>query len=197
MKLVLASASPRRLQLLRSLGYDVHAVPSNYDEPQRSDLTPRDLAIAHAREKARVVSERMPNELVVGADTVVDVDGAALGKPRDDADAFAMLRLLAGRTHDVHTAFTLVDPVSKTAHHGVESTRVWFYDLADDEIKAYVSTGDSLDKAGAYGIQGVGATLVRRVEGDFYSVMGFPIGRFARLLIKLGLSANGAKQSSP
>ena len=196
-ELVLASASPRRLELLRSLGFDVRVVPSRYAEPAHHDLTPHQLAAVHAREKAREVAQRLSGMLIVSADTVVDLDGKALGKPRDEADAIRMLRALSGRAHDVHTAFTLIDPKSDLAHEEIESTRVWFYDLDDREIAAYVRTGDPLDKAGAYGIQGLGATLVRRVEGDFYTVMGLPLGRFARVMARLGLSPNGAKHSSP
>ena len=193
-ELVLASASPRRLELLRSIGIDVRVVPSRYDEPQCDDLTPRQLAMLHAREKANEVAARLPDALIVAADTVVDLDGGALGKPRDDADARRMLRALSGRAHDVHTAFTLVDPATRTSCSEVETTRVWFYELDDEQIATYVASGDPADKAGAYGIQGSGATLVRRVEGDFYTVMGFPLGRFARALARLGLSPNGAKQ---
>ena len=196
-ELVLASASPRRLELLRSIGIDVRVVPSRYDEPQRDDLPPRELAVLHAQEKAREVAARIPDALIVAADTVVDLDGITLGKPRDAADARRMLRALSGRAHDVHTAFTLVDPTTRASCHEVETTRVWFYDLDDEQIAAYVASGDPADKAGAYGIQGSGATLVRRVEGDFYTVMGFPLGRFARALARLGLSANGAKEMSP
>jgi len=196
-ELVLASASPRRLELLRSIGIDVRVVPSRYDEPQREGLPPREVAILHAREKANEVAARLPDALVVAADTVVDLDGLALGKPVDDADACRMLHALSGRAHDVHTAFTLVDPVARTVCNEVETTRVWFYDLDAEQIAAYVASGDPADKAGAYGIQGFGATLVRRVEGDFYTVMGFPLGRFARALARLGLSPNGAKQTSP
>ncbi len=171
-------------------------MPSRYDEPARDDLTPRELAIVHAREKARDVALRLPKALIVAADTVVDLDGKALGKPKDAADARRMLRALSGRAHDVHTAFTVIDPTSTMPQHGIETTRVWFYDLSAEEIETYVATGDPLDKAGAYGIQGTGATLVRRVEGDFYTVMGFPLGRFTRMLSGLGLSPNGAKQTS-
>ena len=196
-QLVLASASPRRLELLRSIGIDVRVVPSVYHEPPRDDLTPRELAVLHAKEKAKEVAARLPEALIVAADTVVDLDGTALGKPKDDADALRMLRALSGRPHDVHTAFTLIDPIGRISRDEVETTRVWFYDLEDDEIAAYVRTGDSADKAGGYGIQGLGVTLVRRVEGDFYTVMGFPLGKFARTLAQLGLSPNGAKQKGP
>jgi septum formation protein len=123
--------------------------------------------------------------LIVSADTVVDVDGTALGKPRDGAEGRGMLRALAGRDHLVHTAFCLRTLDGRTFEH-TETTKVRFFPLTDDEIDDYVATGDGLDKAGGYGIQGAGAPLVERIEGDFYTVMGFPLGAFVRNLPKLG-----------
>ncbi|HZT11749.1 MAG TPA: Maf family protein [Candidatus Baltobacteraceae bacterium] len=181
---VLASASPRRLQLLRSLGLHVRVVPSAYGEPDRPDLAPRELAIEHARRKCRDVAAR-ERGLVVAADTVVDVDGVAYNKPQDRNDAARMLRELSGRAHLVHTAFALAIDGRERAEH-CESTRVTFYRLTEDEIDEYVSSGEPMDKAGAYGIQGYGATLVERVDGDFYTVMGFPLAVFVRTLRRLG-----------
>ncbi len=123
--------------------------------------------------------------LVVAADTVVDVDGVAFGKPRDPAEARMMLRTLAGREHAVHTAFCLRTLDGRTFEQ-TETTAVRFYPLTDDEIDDYVATGDGEDKAGSYGIQGAGALLVERIDGDFYTVMGFPVGAFVRSLPKLG-----------
>lgn len=190
--LVLASASPRRLELLRSLGLRVRVVPSRYAEPAHEHVAPRELAIVHAKEKAREVARREPTELVVAADTVVDVDGTALGKPLDPSDAARMLGTLSGRAHAVHTAFTILDPRTQASADEVETTRVWFYDLEPEQIAAYVRSGEPMDKAGAYGIQGIGATFVRRVDGDFYAVMGFPVGRFVRALAHLGLTLDCA-----
>ena len=169
---------------MRSLNLDVRVVPSNYSEPDHSNVTPRELAIEHARNKCNDVAARFPQEIVVAADTVVDLDGVAYNKPRDAADAQRMLADLSGRTHVVHTAFELQVDGRKAAE--CESTRVTFFPLEPDEIAAYVATGEPLDKAGAYGIQGYGATLVERIEGDFYTVMGFPLGRFVRTLRRLG-----------
>lgn len=183
---VLASASPRRLELLRSLHFNVDVVPSAYEEPDHPHLSPRDLAIVHARHKCEDVRPRAADRLVVAADTVVDVDGIAYNKPRDAADAKGMLRDLSGRTHIVHTAFALSVPGHAQVVEHCESTFVTFYPLTDDEIDAYVASGEPMDKAGAYGIQGYGATLVERIEGDFYTVMGFPLARFARMLRRLG-----------
>lgn len=187
-KIVLASASPRRLELLRSLDLDVIVVPSTYDEPEHPHLSPRELAIVHARHKCQDVRAniQLQNGPVVAADTVVDVDGIAYNKPRDAEDARAMLRDLSGRTHVVHTAFALAVAGRHELIEHCQSTFVTFYPLGESEIDAYVQSGEPMDKAGAYGIQGYGATLVERVEGDFYTVMGFPLARFVRTLRGLG-----------
>lgn len=188
--LVLASISPRRRELLASLGVEVDVVPSDYNEVDMPELPPIELARTHARGKLRNVRERYPERLVVAADTVVDLDGAPLNKPRDAADASAMLQALAGRTHLVHTAFAVTvngDVIERTG-----TTEVRFWPLSQEEIAAYVATGDSMDKAGAYGIQGRGAALVQRIDGDFYTVMGFPLGLFVRTMrehgVQLGVS---------
>jgi septum formation protein len=189
-RIVLASASPRRLELLRSLHFDVRVMPSNYSEPEHPHLVPRDLAIVHARHKCRDVRTRLQphTDLIVAADTVVDVDGIAYNKPDDEAHAKRMLHDLSGRTHIVHTAFALAAPDRDELIEHCESTFVTFFPLSDEEIDAYVASAEPMDKAGAYGIQGYGATLVERVEGDFYTVMGFPLARFVRTLYRLGIS---------
>jgi septum formation protein len=190
-RVILASASPRRLELLRSLNFDVQVMPSNYDEPDHPHLMPRDLAILHARHKCQDVRSRVnlgSECIIIAADTVVDVDGVAYNKPSDERDAKGMLRDLSGRTHIVHTAFALaVSDRAELIEH-CESTFVTFFPLSDAEIDAYAATKEPMDKAGAYGIQGYGATLVERVEGDFYTVMGFPLARFVRTLYRLGIS---------
>jgi septum formation protein len=190
-RIVLASASPRRLELLRSLNFELEVIPSNYDEPEHPHLMPRDLAILHARHKCRDVQSRVNLDgsgILVAADTVVDVDGVAYNKPSDERDAKGMLRDLSGRTHIVHTAFALAIADRSELIEHCESTFVTFFPLSDAEIDAYVATKEPMDKAGAYGIQGYGATLVERVEGDFYTVMGFPLARFVRTLYRLGIS---------
>ncbi len=194
-RIILASASPRRLELLRSLNFEIEVVPSTYDEPEHPHLVPRDLAILHARHKCQDVRRMLGAEqrdmrgtLLVAADTVVDVDGIAYNKPADEDDAKRMLRDLSGRTHIVHTAFALASPDRSELIEHCESTFVTFFPLSDNEIDAYVASGEPMDKAGAYGIQAYGATLVERVEGDFYTVMGFPLARFVRTLYRLGIS---------
>jgi septum formation protein len=194
-RIVLASASPRRLELLRSLGLMVEVAPSGYDERDSCALTPEQLACHHARSKLGAALARAAGLIDapwVAADTVVDLDGEALGKPRDTAEAIAMLRRLSGREHRVHTAFALAIGGRPDWIEDRATTRVRFYRLSDDEIAAYAATGEPLDKAGAYGIQGRAAALVESIAGDFYTVMGFPLGRFIRTLRRLGFALPAA-----
>lgn len=197
-RIILASASPRRLDLLSSLDFEIEVIPSRYDEPDHPHLSPRDLAILHARHKCQDVRgtlrESQGDKLIVAADTVVDVDGIAYNKPVDARDAKRMLRDLSGRTHIVHTAFALAVANREELVEHCESTFVTFFPLDDDEIDAYVASGEPMDKAGAYGIQRYGATLVERIEGDFYTVMGFPLARFAKSLHRLGIALPITKQ---
>ena len=173
-------------------------VRSGYHEPPLPGLRPVELAAAHAREKLTAVLTRGALELpVVAADTVVDVDGAALGKPRDAEDAARMLRLLSGRDHRVHTAFALAIPGRDAALEEASTTRVRFAVLEAAELAEYVAGGDPMDKAGAYGIQGRGAALVESIDGDYYTVMGFPLGRFIRALRRLGFSLPAANPTAP
>ncbi|HEX8805757.1 MAG TPA: Maf family nucleotide pyrophosphatase, partial [Candidatus Aquilonibacter sp.] len=169
--------------------------PSGYDEPNDPAVTPRELAIRHAAAKAREVRSRFPDEVVVAADTVVDVDGRSLGKPRDPASAYEMLRMLSGREHEVHTAYAIALPGQAELFEDAATTRVRFYRLDDDEITTYIASGEPMDKAGAYGIQGRAASLVASIEGDFYTVMGFPLARFVRALRQLGFSLPVAKNA--
>ncbi|HZX67976.1 MAG TPA: Maf family protein [Candidatus Elarobacter sp.] len=180
----LASASPRRRDLLASLGLRVAVVSSAYDERPLFGLTPLETALRHARGKA--AGAGISPDLIVAADTVVDLDGEALGKPADTAQACSMLRRLAGRWHVVHSAFALRDDRTGAGITEVVSTRVRFADLDEQMIAAYAASGDGLDKAGGYGIQGFAATLVERVDGDYFTVVGFPVARFAAVLPQLG-----------
>ncbi len=191
---LLASASPRRLELLTTLGLRVLVMPVAVEEGPRPGVGPRDLAKLHAATKADAALARTGNNVMIAADTVVDVDGKALGKPRDPAQAREMLRTLSGRDHVVHTAFVVVDGASGRRLERCSSSRVRFVTLGSDEIDAYVATGEPLDKAGAYGIQGRGAALVESIDGDFYTVMGFPLGEFVRSLRELDLGLPHAAQ---
>ena len=170
--------------MLASLGLDVELLSSSYDEVPLPGCSPRETAAIHARGK---VEGAPPSErLTIGADTVVDLDGTALGKPRDATESRAMLAALSGRSHLVHTAFALRDAGGSVRHLETVTTTVTFAALDDATIDAYVAGGDGRDKAGAYGIQGFAATLVERVEGDYFTVVGFPLAAFARALPALG-----------
>lgn len=163
-----------------------HAVrPADVDESVLDGELPVPHADRLARAKAGAVSEREPSSLIIGADTIVVVDGAILGKPRDERDAHRMLRLLSGREHTVVTAVAVAFE-GKIAS-SVEEVKVTFRDLADDEIRDYIATGEPMDKAGSYGIQGFGATIVRKVDGDYFAVMGLALVRLVTLMEQLGV----------
>lgn len=188
---VLASASPRRFELLSALGLRVRVSPSNIDEGDLPGYGPRELAARYAGEKADVVAARESAAVIVAADTVVDVDGVAFGKPADRDEATRMLRALSGRDHLVHTAYVALDSQTQKRVAATLTTQVSFAPLSAGEIAAYVASGEPMDKAGAYGIQGRGAALVARIDGDFYTVMGFPLGDFVRRLPELGYRLGG------
>jgi septum formation protein len=197
-RIVLASESPRRYELLRSLGLAVDVAASGYRELPVARLAPADLAGHHAAEKLRAVLRRpVPADSVpvLAADTVVDLDGRALGKPRDEEEAARMLGQLSGRRHLVHTAFALAVPTSAQWIEERSTASVLFYALQPAEIAAYVATGEPLDKAGAYGIQGGAASLIEGIDGDFYTVMGLPLGRVIRALRRSGFELPETKEA--
>jgi len=199
-RIVLASGSPRRYDLLRSLGLSVDVVHTGYEEPAFPDLPPAELASRHAAEKLRRALRNgaaASGAPVLAADTVVDLDGVALGKPADAEEAARMLRCLSGRIHDVHTAFALAVSDAAPAVTERETTRVQFFTLQPGEIAEYVATGEPLDKAGGYGIQGRAASLVARIEGDFYTVMGLPLARVIRALRRSGFELPKPNEGSP
>ena len=179
--LILASASPRRKQLLEMLGIDVIVRPSAVPEIPVAGEDPVAYAERLARDKARAV----PGDLVLGADTTVLLDGELLEKPVDEADALRMLRRLQGRTHDVITSVALVS--GGRLSQATDITKVTFRAANDDFLRAYIATGEPMDKAGAYGIQGYGAALVERVDGDFFGVMGLPVRLVLKLLEEAGV----------
>ncbi len=179
-RLVLASSSPRRRQLLEMLGIPVDVRPPHIAEVRWPGETPRGYVERLAREKAAAV----PGELVLAADTTVVVDGDLLEKPDDESDALRMLERLAGRTHEVITAVALRAPGG--TRQATDVTRVTFRPADRGLLRAYVATGEPMDKAGAYGIQGYGAALVERIEGDFFGVMGLPVRLVLELLEQAG-----------
>lgn len=183
---ILASASPRRRELLALIGIAHDVRPADIDESRRPGETPARYCGRLAREKsAAMVRGANDDAIVIGSDTIVVVDDEVLGKPRDGDDARRMLAMLSGRSHTVLTAVAVAR--GGRVASGVESVLVTFRALTPEEIGAYIATGEPMDKAGAYGIQGFGATIVERIEGDYFAVMGLPLGRLVRLLPSVGV----------
>lgn len=177
--LILASASPRRVRLLNQIGLRPEVVPSDIDERFDRSLNPVENASTLARAKAEAVASGISRGVIIGADTVVVLDGELLGKPADQEEAVSMLTHLSGRTHQVITAFALVERPGNRFVCEAEQTSVTFRDLPEEEIRRYVAGGSPMDKAGAYGIQDdYGAVFVSRIEGCYYNVVGFPLSRF-------------------
>ena len=185
LRVVLASSSPRRRELLRMIGIAHEVMPADIDE----SYVPGELPAAHAerlaREKGAVIAARQPQSVVISADTIVVIDSRVLGKPGDTDEAARMLRQLSGRTHTVFTAVAVAR--HGRVESGVEAVTVTFRELSDEDVAAYISTGEPTDKAGAYGIQGYGATIVARIDGDFFAVMGLALGRMIALLRRIGV----------
>lgn len=182
-RVILASASPRRRELMTLIGIPHEVRPADIDETYLPGETPRGHALRLAREKAQRIAE--PDAVVVGSDTIVVIDGEVLGKPRDDDDAARMLERLSGQSHTVITAVAVSWNGRVLAE--AESVEVTFRPLTDQEIRDYIATREPMDKAGAYGIQGFGATIVARVDGDYFAVMGLPLQRMVALMRELGL----------
>jgi len=179
-KLILASGSPRRRELMEQTGIAFTVIPAQTDESAADGLPPKTMVKHLARQKALAVAADHPEAVVLGADTVVEIDGLVLGKPKNEPDARRMLRLLSGREHRVHTGVCLVLP-GGCAVTFCETSSVRFRGISPDEIGRYVATGEPMDKAGAYAIQGKGAKLVRDYEGDFCNIIGLPMWRVLRL----------------
>ena len=186
MGLILASGSPRRRQLLEQLGLTFTVRSSDVDESVSPGLTPAQVVESLSARKGEAVAQlSQPGDLILSADTVVALEGAILGKPRSTEAAAAMLSALSGRTHQVYTGVTLLQDGRRLTGH--EVTAVTFRPLSPEEIAAYVSTGEPMDKAGAYGIQGLGALLAERLEGDYFNVMGLPLCRLGQMLSRFGV----------
>ena len=191
---MLASASPRRQELLRSAGIAIRVQPTNIPEVPLDGEAPKVFAERLAREKAWTVFKEHPNEFVLGADTIVVVGREILGKPKDAADAARMLRLLSGRSHQVTTAVCLIGPGGNQGAKtdtplGVvrsETTTVHVNPLSEDEIRAYIATGEPMDKAGAYAIQGMASRWIPRIEGDYANVVGLPVALVYQMLKECG-----------
>ncbi len=188
-KLVLASASPRRAELLRNAGIEFVVRPADIPEQRQDSEPPGPYAMRLAQQKARAVAAREPGAFVLGADTIVCADEHVLEKPTDAADAARMLRLLSGHTHQVTTAVCLVGPGGEET--AAETTEVVMSAISDEEIRAYVATGEPMDKAGAYAIQGHASRWVTRIDGCYFNVVGLPVPLVYRMLRRHGVIAAG------
>ena len=192
MKIVLASASPRRAELLKNIGLEFSVRPDDSEEISTPGLDPAETVKELARNKASNVAGKIRNAgglgdeevLVIGADTVVVLSGEILGKPKDEADAERTLRRLSGNRHEVYTGVSVIDTFSGREVCDHEATVVEFRDISDEEIAAYIRTGEPMDKAGAYGVQNLGALFVKRIEGDYFNVVGLPLCKLGMILKK-------------
>ena len=187
MEIILASQSPRRRELLERMGLaGFRVVSPDVDKHMEEDLPPAQLVCRLSQRKARAVREQVGDEgLIIAADTVVALDGAVLGKPADELAAFKMLSTLSGCRHQVYTGLTVLR--GEERHTVSEETTVAFRELSEEEISCYIQTGEPMDKAGAYGIQGFGALLIEGIQGDYYNVMGLPVCRLGGILRQLGV----------
>ena len=186
MQVILASASPRRLALLQQIGIEAKVCPADFDEVSGSAVQAEDVVLANAIGKCKAVVKIKGDSLpVIAADTVVVAEGVILGKPQNEKDAVKMLKQLSGKTHKVMTGIAVSYAGEMLAE--VCETEVVFRKLTDEEIKKYVATGEPLDKAGAYGIQGMGAVLVEKINGCYNNVVGLPLTRLQLILAKLGV----------
>ncbi len=187
-RIVLASSSPRRRELLGTLGFEFEVMQPSSDETVSENETPEGFALRVSSEKAASVSVSLgEGAVVIGADTIVVVDGEILGKPADPGEASSMLLKLSGKEHHVFTAFSIVRPKNEILHSEIVDTRVRVKPLAASEIEGYIKTGEPMDKAGAYGIQGIGSFMVRGIEGSYSNVVGLPVEELLTALKKLGI----------
>lgn len=186
-KIILASASPRRMEILEKTGLKFKVDASGYEEKMKTCLRPQALARFLSKEKAKSVAAGYSNALVIAADTFVVFKGRLLGKPHTEEEAMRMLTALNGKAHTVITGFAIIDTDNGKIISRSAKTRVCFKKLAPDEIKSYVKSGEPLDKAGGYAIQGLGAVLVKKIEGDFFNVMGLPLSMLVKSLKEFGV----------
>jgi septum formation protein len=186
-KIILASSSPRRKELLEGLGLTFHIHPSHVDESVPVTTPPAEVVKILALRKALSVASQFDEGLVIGSDTIVVLGEIILGKPKDEDDAFSMLQRLQGNEHRVFSGIAVVDVASGKSVAAYQETKVIMRPLAPEEIRDYIATGEPLDKAGAYAIQGIGATLVEGIVGDYFTVVGLPLGLLAKTLRQFGI----------
>lgn len=187
-KLILASASPRRRVLLKQIGLDFVVMPSKIEERFSKNQTPVEIVKELALKKVRDISKRVENAVVIGADTLVVHRGKILGKPVSQDDAFSILSALSGDEHEVITGIAIIDTEDKKEIIDVSRTRVFFRPLDEEEINRYIKSGEPMDKAGSYAIQGRGAIFVQKIEGCFFNVVGLPLALVVSHLKKLGIN---------
>lgn len=187
-KIILASASPRRKEILEKTGLKFSVDAGDYEEDMDRRLQPRQLARFLSAEKAKMIAVKYRNALVIAADTFIVFRGRLLGKPHTEKEAKRMLTLLNGKSHSVISGFTIIDTHTKKKLSRSVETKVYFNKLTNKEIISYVRTGEPLDKAGAYAIQEMGAVIIRKIEGDYFNVMGLPLSSLADALKKFGVS---------
>lgn len=185
--IILASASPRRKELLKRIGLKFKVDPSNYEENISSELEPHELAKSLSLEKAKLVAKKHMNALVIAADTFIVFEGKILGKPRTETEAKEMLETISGRQHSVITGFTIIDTENNKALSKAVETKVYIRKLSSNEIDAYVESKEPLDKAGAYAIQGLGSVIVEKIEGDCFNVIGLPLSALTESLKEFGV----------
>ena len=190
MKIVLASGSPRRKEILENMNLKFDIIKSEIEETIVENESPEELVKRLSYEKAHDIASKNLDSIVIGADTIVVLNNNVLGKPKDEDEAFNMLKQMSGKEHDVITGISILCLGLKKEINDYCASKVKFKNLSDEEIYSYIRTGECLDKAGAYGIQGKGAFFVEKIEGDFFSVMGFPLGKFVRFLNKTGFNLN-------
>ncbi len=183
-RFVLASGSPRRRELLEQMGIDAEILPMATEEASIG-MDPAELVMTNAYAKGKLAAALRPNAVIIAADTIVLLDNVVFGKPKDEVEAKEMLQTLSGRGHRVYTGISVITPEGKQQQKAVE-TKVWFRRLKEDEIEKYVATGEPLDKAGAYGIQGRGAVFVEHIAGDYNNVVGLPLAALYTMLQGLG-----------
>lgn len=187
-RFVVASASPRRRELLKNVGFRFEIIPSDADESCDDSLAPEELVCELAGRKAKSVFSENKDAVVLGCDTVVEYDGIVLGKPESREEAKRMLSLLSGRVHNVHTGVCIIS--KEKTESFVSTVKVEFYELSENLIDSYIATGESDDKAGAYGIQGLGSVLVKGINGDYFSVVGLPLAETVRRLAGFGITSD-------
>ena len=187
-RIVLASTSPRRHELARTMGLDFEVMPSSYEENMSLRLKPKDLVMKFAHGKASDVAKNLKDEIVIGVDTIVVFKGKNLGKPKNKADAFKMLKSYSGKKQYVYSGVCLIDCKTGKTIKDYEVTELYFKKLTDKEINGYIATGEPMDKAGAYGIQDLSSIFIQKINGCYFNVVGFPVHNIYKNLDKLGVN---------